>query len=274
VVPILTLEGDPYALAIAVVGGLGALSLAAHIYTRWFMSLGARFSVVYGLVLTLVSVFGIWVVGSYRIVPTSLTSVGLSLAVGLVAGIAATLSDRSILRALGRRQARMRSRGARTRPQPPRLRDLRSRPGTQLGRERRQLGLQRVQTKREPSFDISRDGLLTLASVGALEELEFRGALLGACFLLPWPALRVAALAATVAAFALTHVWYGWPHVLAKFPLGLLALIAAIAVGNVLAAIVAHVFFNAAVWRELRDRASIGVSNRPLLGWLGPSPTP
>jgi hypothetical protein len=272
VVPIRTLDSDPYALTLAVIGGLGALSLAAHLYTRWFVNLGIRFSVVYGSVLTLVSVFGIGVVGSRRILPASVTSIGLSFAVGLLAGIAATWSDRSILRALARRQARMRARRGRTLLHPPRLRDVRPPPGTQIGTRRRQLGLQRVQQKGEPSFDISRDGLLSLAAIGALEELEYRGVLLGACFLLPWPALRLAALAATVAAFALTHVWYGWPHVLAKLPLGLLALIAAIAVGTVLAAMLAHIFFNAAVWRDLRER-SIDASKRPRLGWLGAHPT-
>jgi membrane protease YdiL (CAAX protease family) len=138
---------------------------------------------------------------------------------------------------------------------------------------RRQLGLQRVQRTGAPSLDVARSPLVALTAIGALEELVYRGVLLSACLLVPVAALRDAALAATVAAFALSHVWYGWPHVLAKLPLGVLALASALAFGTVLAAVAAHVVFNAAVWRDLRGRASTEVQTKRSHPWSGAAST-
>jgi membrane protease YdiL (CAAX protease family) len=91
----------------------------------------------------------------------------------------------------------------------------------------------------------------TVLAVAAAEEAFYRGVLLRAA-LLPagWvgPALAVA----TVVAFALGHVTFGWPHVLAKAPLGVGAAVATVVLGSVLPALVAHVWFNLSVWRDLR----------------------
>lgn len=91
----------------------------------------------------------------------------------------------------------------------------------------------------------------TVLAVAVAEEAFYRGVLLRAALLPPgWvgPALAVA----TVAAFALAHVTFGWPHVLAKAPLGAVAAAAALAFGSVLPALVAHLWFNFSVWRDLR----------------------
>jgi hypothetical protein len=115
------------------------------------------------------------------------------------------------------------------------------------------------------------EGLVQLATIGALEELDYRGALVGACFLVPSTALRTAALAASVAAFALSHIWFGWPHVAAKVPLGVLTMAAALVAGSVVPAVVAHVVFNVAVARALRNESAAS-SARARPAWLGTTP--
>jgi hypothetical protein len=84
--------------------------------------------------------------------------------------------------------------------------------------------------------------------------------LVSLCFLLPEPWLVALALAGTLAAFATSHVWFGWTHVLAKLPLGALALICVLAVGNVVPAVIAHVVFNLRIWSEIRAGAYVPVT--------------
>jgi membrane protease YdiL (CAAX protease family) len=95
---------------------------------------------------------------------------------------------------------------------------------------------------------------LTLVVVAILEELIYRGFLVKACFLLPNPALIVAANIGCLAFFSLGHIRFGWVHVLAKTPLGILALGITLLAGTVLPAMLLHAAFNLSAWKTLRTQ--------------------
>lgn len=102
---------------------------------------------------------------------------------------------------------------------------------------------------RRPASAVSGFGLPTVLACGAVEEINHRGWLPQACLLLP-PAAVPPALAGTLVVFALVHTPFGWPHVLAKGLLGGFALAAVLVSGTVLAGVLAHVLFNAEVWKR------------------------
>jgi membrane protease YdiL (CAAX protease family) len=90
--------------------------------------------------------------------------------------------------------------------------------------------------------------------IAILEELLYRGFLVKACFLLASPVLIVFANLACLAFFSLGHVRFGWVHVAAKTPLGMLALGITLLAGTVLPAMLMHAVFNIAAWRAMRAR--------------------
>jgi membrane protease YdiL (CAAX protease family) len=89
-----------------------------------------------------------------------------------------------------------------------------------------------------------------LIVVAILEEVVFRGLLVQVCLELPDTALIVAVLSGSLVMFSLSHLSFGWPHVVGKFPLGVVTLVGTLALGTVLPAIIAHVMFNSQVWRD------------------------
>jgi membrane protease YdiL (CAAX protease family) len=95
----------------------------------------------------------------------------------------------------------------------------------------------------------------TLVAIAILEELIYRGFLVKVCFLLAGPVLIVFANLACLAFFALGHVRFGWVHVVAKTPLGMLALGITLLAGTVLPAMLLHAAFNMAAWKAVRARA-------------------
>jgi membrane protease YdiL (CAAX protease family) len=96
-------------------------------------------------------------------------------------------------------------------------------------------------------------GLWLLLVIAALEEFIYRGLLIGVCFLLPNGGLMTFALIGNIVAFALSHIWFGWPHVLAKFPLSVVTTAVTLVMGTILPAIIAHLFFNAIFWKDMRS---------------------
>jgi hypothetical protein len=90
--------------------------------------------------------------------------------------------------------------------------------------------------------------MLLLAAVAALEELLFRGVVVDLARAIPWTPVAIAALLASLVAFAASHVALGWAEMLAKLPLGAAALGAVLLLGSVAPAIVAHVLFNLRAW--------------------------
>lgn len=100
--------------------------------------------------------------------------------------------------------------------------------------------------------------LFWLLVVGAGEEVLFRGILVDLVKLASdngW--VRALLLAATVVAFALTHVQFDFREALRKLPLGIACLAACLVSGTILAPIIAHVGYNAWSWHvasRLRPR--------------------
>ena len=87
--------------------------------------------------------------------------------------------------------------------------------------------------------------------IAVLEELVFRGFLLSACLQVNSTAGATVAIVGLVAAFGLSHIWFGWIHVLAKLPLGAIATIAVLWIGGVVVSVVAHLVFSLRVAHHL-----------------------
>lgn len=89
--------------------------------------------------------------------------------------------------------------------------------------------------------------------VAVLEEMLFRGVLVEISQRLDGTA-GVVMLATSTAWFALTHVGFGWMHVVSKLSLSVAAIAVTLGSGTVLAGIVAHITFNLKVLSERRRR--------------------
>jgi membrane protease YdiL (CAAX protease family) len=171
---------------------------------------GLRFAHAYGLVLALVALWGGFVFEPGAILGRPRTW-PLAVVVGLVLGAVAARADLAVVR---RSLRRRRSGGA-------------------------------VFTAGSGTVaDAYGFGLSSLVLIAGLEEVIYRGWLLQACRLVPSTLLSAVAVGASLLAFSLVHLRFGWTHVLAKTPLGTLALAGVLVTGSVVAAIVAHVEFN------------------------------
>jgi hypothetical protein len=264
-------EAGSYGIAILVVLGLGSSALAADLRARWFVGTRVRIFHVYSAVLAFTSLWGLLVLDTSRLLGTSVLAWGLALPVGLAAGAIAKWSDRAILRSISRRSVLRRRRGyqgrttaastARSGPRPSRATSV---PFAGQPATRRELSLHRVGQRFERAFTLHDAGVWPYVVAAALEEVVYRGFLVGVCFLLPGTVLIAFALAGTVVAFALTHIWFGWEHVAAKLPLGAATLVAALVLGTALPAIVAHVVFNVGVWKDARAAFPVPASPRRL----------
>ena len=264
-------EADSYGVAILVVLGLGSSALAADLRARWFGGTRVKIFHVYAAVLAFTGLWGLLVLETSRLLGTSALAWGLSLPVGLAAAAVARWGDRAILRFLKRRSLLRHRRHDRSRPavasagrSGPRPTRVTSVPFAGQPAQRRELSQHRVGQRFERAFTQHDAGVWPFVFAAALEEVVYRGFLVGVCFLLPGTALIALALAGTVVAFALTHVWFGWEHVAAKGPLGAATLVAALVLGTVLPAVVAHVAFNVGVWRDTRAAFPVPASPRRL----------
>jgi len=102
-----------------------------------------------------------------------------------------------------------------------------------------------------PESDLRQFPLLTIVTAAVLEEGFFRGVLLRTALLPQSLVVATALVCFTVVAFSVAHVFFGWEHVLAKTPLGIAAACSVLALGSLLPAVVAHVWFNVSVWRDM-----------------------
>src|SRR5207244_772413 len=149
---------------------------------------------------------------------------------GLATGMAARWCDRTITRRLTRQRMNHKER----------IRTSWDRRGTSDTRfaltsaghfisgqpaRRRLIGRHRDGPKSRPAITVQEFDLVTVVLAATLEELVYRGFLVSACWLLPVVTLQIAALVGLVLMFALSHVWFGWVHVLAKLPLGALTML-------------------------------------------------
>jgi hypothetical protein len=241
----------PYGPVAAVLGSLGSGSLAVVVRARFAVLRSGPFLPVYAAVLACVVVPGAFVLpiawAGHR------WSLAVAIPLGLVAGEAARLADRAVVRRLLRRRqpitppsaGESRLTGVRpagvgaAAPAPPR--DPPAGPGraAESGRAA------------DTAF-----GLGWTLLVAVLEELAHRGLVVAACLRLHPASAAAAALLGAACWFGLLHLPFGWAHVAGKVPLGLLATAAALGAGTVFAAVVAHLWFNLRTWSETRTASA------------------
>lgn len=255
---ILIPEAYIYGIAILVIFGLSPFSLALHIYSWGLLGKRVGFFAFYNGVMIFIIVWGLLLFNADQIIGNSLLTWIFSIPLGLAVGWVAGWSDRTIIRYASRRQLIRRNASIRGRKTsimrirsdwnlPTRSVHL---PITNRLAKRRVISLHKGQQSFQLSLEHQQFGFWPIVIVAILEELIFRGFLVQACFLLPRSFLITIALVGIVLVFSFAHIQFGWPHVLAKMPLSVLAMIAVIVLGTVLPAVVAHMVFNIEVWKD------------------------
>jgi membrane protease YdiL (CAAX protease family) len=252
---------DAYRLAILVVFCLASHSLATHVHSRWLGRRGISYDAVYVSVMMLTASWGFTLFSPSRLFNLDPQVLAVSLLAGPFLGLAASISDRAIVRhCVRRRLMNLAAPVPRTGQRRHTRRGYRVASVTRVAvagelARKRTLGLPADplamwQRNTEQHFKA-----LPLVLLAAFEELLYRGFLIHVCLMLH-TSLAILAVTGTVVAFALSHIVFGWPHVLAKFPLGLLTTISALTFSTVLAAIVAHVVFNLIMWDSWRKQSA------------------
>lgn len=240
-----------YNLALALVLGLGAFAVAAELYSRFLARRRGRVLDAYTAVLLLATALGVAALGPNALGRWSPQLVAVGLPTGLLLGEGASRLDRVILRRLARRRARRAVAPSRATVPAARVRPAATSGSLLLGGGgRRDPGAHRARSS-PAQVDPREFPLLTVLAVAATEEAFHRGVLLHAA-LLPSGWLSVPLVTAAVLAFLLTHLTFGWAHVLAKAPLGLGSTVATLATGSLAPALAAHAWFNYRAWRALR----------------------
>jgi hypothetical protein len=246
-----------YGLAIFIVYTLGGIGLAAHMPSFRLKALQvgffqARICVLGFAIFWGMAVFGPGVVPLGAAVNDPL-GLAMLIAVGALVGGASRLADRAILRWLYRRKYHLKS-------------GLAAAAGRAESWRQPAPSYRQVKTTSDRSFYGSRprglfreipDGargqdrqLPMIMAVAGLEEILFRGVVIGACRSIPNATLEGAGILGMVLLFAGLHVQFGPSHVASKLPLGALATGAVLATNSVLPAICAHVLFNMSVWHD------------------------
>lgn len=248
-----------YLIAVLLLWGTAPMALASHAHGKWIEprapsvpTLWLYFAVLAGLVAV-----GLALLGPGMLADGRWPGAAASLPVGWFIATATWRCDRRILRLLGDRpvwkaaQPHPAERGGAARPVG--IAALGGRPET------RETGRRPASSNRWGREERSREihvGPALLITGAVLEELVYRGAFqrfaLTEC---AWPC-AVLLLAAASAAFACSHLPFGWAQAAAKVPLSLMALTATLVTGTVLAAVVGHVWFNIRVYRH--HRAAFG----------------
>lgn len=247
-----------YLLAISLVIGAGGFSLAADLYSRRPLLRRTRILDVYSGVLGISLAAGVVALGPARVIG-ALDPARLALAVpaGILIGLTARWLDRRIVRAAarsnarrlpapGRQQASLASRASATLPTETAL---------LLGGTPRRMPA-RATARTAGIIDSREFPLGTVLAVAVVEELFYRGVLLQAALLVASWAVPVLVVG-TVVLFALSHVAFGWSHVLAKAPLGALTAGGVLLLGSILPALIAHAWFNGSVWRDIKATGEV-----------------
>ena len=253
-------EAESYGVAIAVIFCLGCSSLTEKIYLQRLGSRAINFMVVHNALLGLIVVWGFLIFDAGPIFGNSVSAWLASFPLGLIAGLIAGWSDRAIVRYLSRRRFVVGNHSVRSSQTVTRrtqhevsVRSTYFR-GSGLSPRRTLVRSPNMQKGVQHALESQRFEISSLVMGAVLEELIYRGFLVSACFLLPTNFLIGIALASSIIIFALSHIRFGWPHVLAKLPLGALAMIAVLSLGTVLPAVVAHVVFNIGIWKDMRNQ--------------------
>lgn len=222
-----------YDAAVLIVLSLSSFAVASYINDRWLRLGRSRFHVVYAATLGCVICLGISVQDPAQWFRGNGWTWLAAVIVGPVLGIGARRCDVGIVRAIERRRLRRRLAA-------PRNVDLFAPPASmpRPGDRARTVGPGQAPSQARVA------AAPLLALIGGLEEVVYRAILTGFCLALRDPIAVGLALAGTVAAFALSHIEYGWSNVLAKLPLGIGALAVTLVLGNVAGAILMHAVYN------------------------------
>jgi membrane protease YdiL (CAAX protease family) len=249
-----------YAIAIFVVFGLSSFSLASEVHQRLRRPRLSIFQV-YCVLLVCVSAFGAVTFGVSGLFPHSWAHLLVSIGGGAVAGDLALRCDRYVVHVARRRRVSTARGRASTEAMSIRLpRTVRT---GRLGKEvpHRTVGGSRSNRNLRFQGDTNM-GPYVISAIAVLEELVFRGFLLSACARLPGIVGALAVLG-VVAAFALSHIWFGWLHVIAKLPLGVVTTGCVVMIGGVVIGVVAHLVFNWRVTARLNLRMMAALSFAP-----------
>lgn len=211
-------DSSTYGVAILLLHGPGAPTLAAMLRRRLASVARIRYAHAYLGILLAVCAWGALCFDAHRLVGT-VPGLIASLPLGLAAGNLAFAADRAIVRRSWVTRATATGHSS--------LRQLAENAAFENG------------------FN-----LWSLLSVAVLEEILFRGWYVEASRLIALPALRWAAFAVSILAFALLHLKFGWHQVIAKLPLGALGLGVVLLTGSLLAPASAHLYFNWRYWRS------------------------
>jgi hypothetical protein len=256
---ILTPEVHAYLTAAVVVGGAGGVAIASHIHVRWLDRFGCPAVVVHAAVLTVLAGAGVAVFGLHALSHDGWPGLAVGAVVGLPGGFVVASADVWLARRLTR------SRAGTGGPTPHRSAAAGPARAATTSRMRASTVARDlaggVDYKTSPSTwtPTARDSavptqLSWLLIAAVAEECVFRGVLGTAATGISWIPGRVAGLAAVMATFCLSHLYFGWPQVAAKVPLAVLATLLALVTGGVTGAVVMHAVVNTRVWWSARHQ--------------------
>lgn len=231
-------------LVLWLLGGCGS-AVASRLHSRWLHSIGLSFFGTYFLCLSVISVFGLLAFGSPFVAMQSAWAVAAALGMSLLSSVGLFWGTLKIAR---RNRARQASPVKTVTPggiQSGSLVVRRvSRGGRRTPRDNEKIGAAPSRALVPP--------LSMLVMVGVLEEIVFRGLLVGVAVQQD----RVAAsllIALSIVLFCFAHVHYGLSEALAKLPLAVVCAGLTLATQSVVAAVFTHAIFNALVWRVNKE---------------------
>ncbi|WP_030258445.1 MULTISPECIES: CPBP family intramembrane glutamic endopeptidase [Streptomyces] len=244
-----------YLLAVLVLWGLAPMALASHLHGRWIETRARNLPTlpVYLVLMTGLTVLALAVLGPGMLWEGRWPGLAAAAPGGIVLAETTWRADRYLVRKIGRRPGRPAPNTVRvvrhTRPVGIAARGVRPAAVAQRAMPSNRWG--KAERKREIHV-----GLPWLVAGAVLEETWYRGALGHlALFEIPLP-VGVLLLAGATAAFALSHLPFGWRQAAAKLPLSVLALAATLTTGTVLTAVIGHTLFNIRVWRLYQRTAA------------------
>jgi len=252
-----TPEVYSFILAIAIIYSLGSFSLALHIKTKLLPGAGRyRFWEVHLFVLVLVVIWGLMAFDLRNLLISREFSYITIVITGVAFGFIAVYLDRFIVRKIFRKTT-LRTNNNRTKAKKSLVERYRSRltvevkPLDAIDKKGIETPLHINKNTRETLVN-----LFVILGIAILEEILYRGYLVQASLMLDNIYLIAIALSASVLAFSLAHIQFGWAHVFGKLPLGILALASVLVLGSIVSAIIIHCLFNYIVWKESEGELS------------------
>jgi hypothetical protein len=230
----LTPEAQIYLVAMLSVFSLAAGPTAAQIRLLWPGVRRPSFLPVYTATMAVIAGLGLTFLDLEMVAQRSLPAIGLSVLAGLVGGAIAIRSDDTVRRMARRWERRHAARG----PEAERRRQL-LRPPAGRG-------------DKSVAAEAGRDTLAILLVIALLEECLFRGIVVDLSLEVAPAALAAACIVGSLAAFGAAHIYWGWAEMVAKLPLGTVALLASLPFHALVGAVVVHVMFNAHVWLAVK----------------------